>query len=55
MNVVLKRLSEPSSWAGLAGLLAVAGINVDPGVLNYVVMVGAGIAGLVAFFVPEKS
>ena len=47
------RFSEPSSWAGIAGLASVAGLNVPPGLLQAGIYVGAGIAGVIAFFMPD--
>jgi hypothetical protein len=49
------RFKEPSSWAGLTGLAALVGLHLDPGLAQSVVFVGAGVAGIVAFFVPEKK
>ncbi len=49
------RFKEPSSWAGLAVLAGAVGLNVDAGLLQSVTLIGAGAAGLLAFFIPEKS
>ena len=47
------RLKEPSSWAGLGAVFMLVGVHLDPGLLQSIVYVGTGIAGVVAFFVPE--
>jgi hypothetical protein len=48
------RFKEPSSWAGLTGIALMLHISVDPGILQSGSLIGAGIAGIVAFFLPEK-
>lgn len=47
------RLREPSTYAGLSAVLAAVGLNLDPGVAHSLAMVGTGIGGLIAFFIPE--
>lgn len=49
------RFSEPSSWAGLMGGAALLGIHLDPGLMQSITFVGAGAAGIVAFFLPETA
>lgn len=53
-NIAL-RFKEPSSWAGLAGLVALLGISVDPGLMQSAAMVGAGLAGIAAILIPEDT
>ena len=53
LKSLLTRFSEPSSWAGLACLAAVAGVHLDPGMTQSIVYIGAGLAGLAAFLIPE--
>ena len=48
-----ERFKEPSSWAGLAGLAVLVGFNLDPNLLQSIVYVGAGLAGLGAVLLPE--
>lgn len=55
LSQLAERFKEPSSWAGLAGLASILGVNLDPGLSHSIALVGAGIAGLIAFFVPEKG
>lgn len=52
MNALLNRLSEPSSWAGIAaviGSIAQAVATKDP------TAIGAAAAGVAAFLMPEGS
>ncbi len=49
------RFKEPSSWAGIGSVLAIVHVNLDPGLINSITLIGAVLAGLVAFFVPEKK
>lgn len=55
MNGLVERLKEPSSWAGLGGLLAMVGVSLDPGVLHGLSLVGAGLAWVAAFLMPEQK
>lgn len=59
MNGVIKnlaaRFSEPSSWAGIAGVLAAAGFHFPSGTVQSLTYVCAGVAGLVAFFMPDSA
>jgi hypothetical protein len=48
------RLREPSTYAGLATLLGVVGMTLDPGLLKYVSMIGMGIGGIISFALPEQ-
>jgi hypothetical protein len=53
LKSLAKRFAEPSSWAGLAGILGMAGVNAPAGVIQAASLIGAGAAGLLAFFLPE--
>jgi hypothetical protein len=53
MKTLVKRLKEPSSWAAIFAALAAVGLNLDPGLIQNITAAGAGISGLVAFFLPE--
>ena len=55
MSGIFDRLKEPSSWAGLAGILAMIGVKVDPGLMANIVSGLAAVAGMLAFFIKEKS
>lgn len=54
MAELLKRLKEPSTYAGLGVLLGVFGVAVAPADLQSIVWFLAGGAGVVAMFVKEK-
>lgn len=55
LSHVAARFKEPSSWAGLAPLLVLLGLHLDPGVIQDVVYIGTGAAGLLAFFLKEAK
>lgn len=55
MNFILKKLSEPSSWAGLGSILAVVGLNLDAELLQHIAAVGAVLAGAIGFILDEKG
>jgi hypothetical protein len=55
MKYLINRLKEPSTYAGLAALLAAFGVSIDPGMLQAVVAVATAIAGLASILVGEKS
>lgn len=47
------RLREPSTYAGLAAVLAVFHLSTDPGLVHSLAMIGTGIGGVIAFVLPE--
>lgn len=51
MKNVLKRLKEPSTWAGIAGLAVLFGV--DPVKANIVVEAVAAVAAGLAVILPE--
>lgn len=51
----LDRLREPSTWAGVAVLLSVFGVNMAPADKQAVVNGGVGLASLIAVFMREKK
>lgn len=51
----LNRLREPSTWAGVAVLLSIFGVNMAPADTQAVVNGGVGLAGLLAVFMREKK
>jgi hypothetical protein len=55
MQYLVARLKEPSTYAGLAALLAAFGVQIEPGTLQAVIAVLTGIAGLASVFVGEKT
>lgn len=52
---IANRFKEPSSWAGLSGIAAMLGVSAPSPVIQSISFVGAGICGLIAFFVPESK
>lgn len=48
-----KRLKEPSTWAGLAGLAVLFGTSVEEA--SAVAHAVGAVAGLVAVFMPERA
>jgi hypothetical protein len=52
-QLIINRIKEPSTWAGLAVLGTVFGL--PPGTVDAVGMVLGGVASLVAIFAPERK
>ena len=50
MNMILKRLREPSSWASLAAMFALVGVNLPESMMQNITQVGMGLAGILGFF-----
>lgn len=50
---IIKRIKEPSTWAGI-GLL-VSFFGAPAGVIELVQQIAVGVAGLVAIFAPEVA
>ena len=48
------RLSEASTWAALAGLLAGVHISIDPGLWQHIVDAGIAVSALAGFLIPER-
>ena len=55
MQYIVNRLKEPSTYAGLAAILAAFGVSIDPGLLQAAVAVATALAGLASVFVAEKQ
>ncbi len=55
MNTLIARLKEPSTWATIFAALAAVGLSLDPGLVKNITAAGAGVAGLVGFFLPEGT
>ena len=55
MQVLLNRLKEPSTWAGLGVILGVFGVKVLPEQLTAIIGVVTAICAALAVFLPEKS
>lgn len=58
MNLIfwlLKRFREPSSWAGMSVMLALAGVNLPDGGEEAIAQLLAGLAAVVSVFIPEQK
>jgi len=55
MSYLIDRLREPSSYAGLAALLGIFGLQVAPEAWTLVIQVLTGLSGLAAFFLKDKA
>jgi hypothetical protein len=53
LQYLLARAKEPSSYAGLATLLGMAGVTIAPAEWQAIVGVLTAIAGLLAILLPE--
>ena len=52
---LIERLKEPSTYAGLGGLLALFGVNVQDTAINAISTALAALFGLAAIFMSEKK
>ena len=52
-KIIIQRIKEPSTWAGLSMLGVVFGL--PPGTIEAVGQVAGGLAALVAIFMPEAA
>ena len=52
---IFTRLTEPSSWAAIAAVLAVVGFNVPDAIWQQIVMAGTGVAGLLGLLLKEPG
>ena len=52
---LLKRLKEPSTYAGLASIVGLFGIHVAPETWTAIIAVLTAVAGLLAIILPEKA
>ena len=53
--MVLNRLREPSTFAGLGGVLAAVGISLPPEMQSAIVTIVGGAAALASMFMREKG
>lgn len=54
MSYLIARFREPSTYAGIAALLASLGVSVPAPWVQAVSAVGVALAGAAALFLPEK-
>jgi hypothetical protein len=52
---LVSRMKEPSSYAGLAGLLTALHLVLPPGVIQVLPIIGMAIASVLAVLLPERS
>ena len=55
LKMLLQRLKEPSTMAGLAGLLAAVGISLPGDMVTEITVVVGGLAAIASMFIPEKG
>jgi hypothetical protein len=55
LSYLADRLREPSSWAGLAGILAAVGVSVSPDIWREATAAATGLAGLAAVLMRERQ
>lgn len=55
LKLLLNRLREPSSMAGIAGLLAAIGISLPENMVTEITVVVGGLAAIASMFMPEKG
>ena len=55
MNDIIKRFKEPSSYAALTGVLAMICVNVSSDLLQNIVMLCCGAAGVAGFWIRENK
>lgn len=53
IEALLRRFKEPSTWAGIAALGALAGVN--PTAMIHIGTAGPAVAALLAIFLPESK
>ena len=55
VQMLLQRLREPSTMAGLAGLLAAVGISLPGEMVTQITIVVGGVAGIASMMMKEKG
>lgn len=55
MSYIIARLREPSTYAGLAALLAAFGVSIAPEKMTAVVSLVTALAGVAAVFLPDRN
>lgn len=51
---MLERLKEASTWRSIIYVLAAAGVPIAPGMAEYIVAAGMGVAGIVGIVAKDK-
>jgi hypothetical protein len=52
---LLARFKERSTWVGITGLLATAGVILTPEQSDIIATAGAAVAGAILVFFPDKA
>ena len=52
---ILDRLKEPSTWRGIVLVLTAAGVQIQPAMIEAVISIGIGAAGLIGVVTSDKS
>ena len=55
VQMLLSRLREPSTMAGLAGLLAAVGISIPGEMMTSITVIIGGVAGVASMLMREKG
>jgi len=55
IQMVLSRLKEPSTFAGIGGVLAAIGISLPAEAMTSIITIIGGVAALASMFMREKS
>ena len=55
MDNILNRFKEPSSWASMAAIFALLGINMPESMMQNITQVGMGVAGILGFFMSDPG
>ena len=55
LKLLLNRLREPSSMAGIAGLIAAIGISLPENMVTEITVVVGGLAAIASMFMAEKG
>lgn len=54
-ELIINRLREPSTWAGVASIAVSFGLGVPPGLIEAAGQAIAGVAGVLAIFMKERA
>jgi len=55
LDIIISRLKEPSTYAGISSLLALFGVQVSDSKLQSISQALAALAGVAAIFLSEKA
>ena len=55
IQIMLSRLKEPSTFAGLGGVLAAVGISLPPEAMTSIITIVGGVAALASMFMKERA